>query len=467
MKYVSKILLLLSFLSLGFIFVPKTQKLMGEISMYLLWIILFLPIFARVFRLKYAQLLMPMRKEIGILMGVLAIVHAWALVLPYPSFIFSVDFWWQNGFISYLTFWVVALILTLPLLATSNTWAVKKLGKNWKKLHMLVYGIAIFTVLHVVVLKWTRHFEIWPVIILGLYFIGKILEWKKVDFSFKQVKKITYPKWQKWRCIPCGYIYDPLLWDEDGWILPWTEFSDIPDNWRCQNCGVTKIDFVPYDESQEEHITATIVEHTLLNATTLHLVLEIVAPFEVLPGQYMRFLMQDALGTFYRQYSVVKKDKKRYTFTIKLDEKGRGGMVLRWFKEGDKMISLGVDGNFILQNTKTPKIFIATGTWLAPIYHMLASLEGTNKRRTLYFSVATHEELFYEKELKSLENIDLHIHITREKIEGYEEGRVDIDKIEASSETEWYLCGNPKMVVESREKLTKRGFKNIYSEEFT
>ena len=36
--------------------------------------------------------------------------------------------------------------------------------------------------------------------------------------------------------------------DPDGGIAPGTEFSDIPDDWRCPECGVTKADFVPYEE---------------------------------------------------------------------------------------------------------------------------------------------------------------------------------------------------------------------------
>ncbi len=45
---------------------------------------------------------------------------------------------------------------------------------------------------------------------------------------------------------------------------------------------------------------------------------------------------------------------------------------------------------------------------------------------------------------------------TREKVEGCEQGRVDIDMIEANNETEWYLCGNPQILTEAIEKLKKR-----------
>ncbi|MBI5575985.1 MAG: SDR family oxidoreductase [Deltaproteobacteria bacterium] len=48
---------------------------------------------------------------------------------------------------------------------------------------------------------------------------------------------------QKWRCIPCGYIYDPELGDPDGGIEPGTPFESIPDDWVCPLCGASKDDF--------------------------------------------------------------------------------------------------------------------------------------------------------------------------------------------------------------------------------
>ena len=44
----------------------------------------------------------------------------------------------------------------------------------------------------------------------------------------------------KWRCIACGYIYDPAKGDDDGGIDPGTVFKDLPDDWQCPVCGVGK-----------------------------------------------------------------------------------------------------------------------------------------------------------------------------------------------------------------------------------
>lgn len=47
-------------------------------------------------------------------------------------------------------------------------------------------------------------------------------------------------KMDKYQCGPCGYIYDPEVGDPDSGIAPGTAFEDIPDDWTCPVCGVSK-----------------------------------------------------------------------------------------------------------------------------------------------------------------------------------------------------------------------------------
>jgi rubredoxin len=49
---------------------------------------------------------------------------------------------------------------------------------------------------------------------------------------------------KKYRCTVCGYFYDPEEGDPDGGIAPGTAFEDIPDDWVCPVCGVSKKEFV-------------------------------------------------------------------------------------------------------------------------------------------------------------------------------------------------------------------------------
>jgi rubredoxin/flavin reductase (DIM6/NTAB) family NADH-FMN oxidoreductase RutF len=52
---------------------------------------------------------------------------------------------------------------------------------------------------------------------------------------------------KKYQCKVCGYIYDPEEGDPHSGIAPGTAFEDIPDDWTCPICGVSKKDFVEID----------------------------------------------------------------------------------------------------------------------------------------------------------------------------------------------------------------------------
>lgn len=48
---------------------------------------------------------------------------------------------------------------------------------------------------------------------------------------------------RQWMCGPCGWIYDESIGMADHGIAPGTRFEDIPGDWECPDCGVTKADF--------------------------------------------------------------------------------------------------------------------------------------------------------------------------------------------------------------------------------
>ncbi len=48
---------------------------------------------------------------------------------------------------------------------------------------------------------------------------------------------------KKYQCIVCGWIYDEAEgWPLDG-ITAGTKWEDIPNDWTCPDCGVSKADF--------------------------------------------------------------------------------------------------------------------------------------------------------------------------------------------------------------------------------
>ncbi len=49
--------------------------------------------------------------------------------------------------------------------------------------------------------------------------------------------------YKTWICIVCGLVYDEEAGWPDGGIAPGTRWEDVPDDWTCPDCGVTKVDF--------------------------------------------------------------------------------------------------------------------------------------------------------------------------------------------------------------------------------
>ena len=103
-------------------------------------------------------------------------------------------------------------------------------------------------------------------------FIGKVIDAQAISDEepityayYQQVKKGSTPsnapisvmntkqetksevakdnKMGKYKCTVCGYIYDPAQGDPDSGIAPGTAFKDIPEDWVCPVCGVSRDQF--------------------------------------------------------------------------------------------------------------------------------------------------------------------------------------------------------------------------------
>ena len=52
---------------------------------------------------------------------------------------------------------------------------------------------------------------------------------------------------EKYRCTVCDWVYDPAAGDTESGIAPGTAFEDIPEDWGCPVCGVSKDQFEKVD----------------------------------------------------------------------------------------------------------------------------------------------------------------------------------------------------------------------------
>jgi rubredoxin len=51
----------------------------------------------------------------------------------------------------------------------------------------------------------------------------------------------------RYKCVVCGYIYDPEAGEPSEGIVPGTPFSQLPVDYMCPVCGANKEEFIEYD----------------------------------------------------------------------------------------------------------------------------------------------------------------------------------------------------------------------------
>ena len=68
----------------------------------------------------------------------------------------------------------------------------------------------------------------------------------KVKPKVKLKKGVNNMK--KYKCLMCGYIYDPAVGDPDNGVKAGTAFEDLPDVWVCPECGAGKDEFEPVED---------------------------------------------------------------------------------------------------------------------------------------------------------------------------------------------------------------------------
>lgn len=113
-------------------------------------------------------------------------------------------------------------------------------------------------------------------------------------------------------------------------------------------------------------------------------------------------------------------------------------------------------------NYKKKGVFIAGGAGITPFIAILRELKekGEIKGNQLIFSNKTWKDIILEREFKEMLGKDLSLILTREKIKGYDYGRVDEaylkEKIKDFKQN-FYICGPPAFLSDITEILEKLG----------
>ncbi|MGK7919186.1 MAG: ferric reductase-like transmembrane domain-containing protein [Trichodesmium sp.] len=119
-------------------------------------------VFPRTKKTKIPKLLGDYRRQIGVISFLFALAHGLLLVSKRNFDFFDFKTYWI--YVQGVATFIIFTLLTI----TSNDWSIKKLKKNWKKLHQLTYLAMFLLVWHVIEKMWGHWTYVSPLGIVGI-----------------------------------------------------------------------------------------------------------------------------------------------------------------------------------------------------------------------------------------------------------------------------------------------------------
>lgn len=208
---------------------------------------------------------------------------------------------------------------------------------------------------------------------------------------------------------------------------------------------------------------ARLLEVRDLSPTTKHFLLEALGEdrFEFLPGQFVSLLLPIPVPDPTRSYSMASPPEGTNRFELCLNriQGGPGSAYLFGLGPGAEVPFTGPWGAFAIRRlTEAPKVFIATGTGIAPIRSQIRWLfkQGFSGEAWLVFGARNEGEMLYREEWETLAsehpNFRFLPTLSRPDVSWKgERGYVQVQlkkRLKGRKDMEYYLCGRGAMVNE-------------------
>jgi len=154
---------------------PNEYKIFWENGWKLLMLIMFLsPVHSLFPKLPWIWKILPLRRQLGIICGSLILAHGVGAYMV----------WWDISLMSFtkpntfIFWWLLGGLTSIPLLLTSNNLAIKLLKKRWKLIQRLSYFMFVFWGVHIYFIN--KEENLWALILIGLWMVMKVLVVKKI-----------------------------------------------------------------------------------------------------------------------------------------------------------------------------------------------------------------------------------------------------------------------------------------------
>lgn len=225
-----------------------------------------------------------------------------------------------------------------------------------------------------------------------------------------------------------------------------------------------------------------LVEKKLLVSDIMHLRFELINPTEIqfTAGQYVLVHIPKDETHVLRHFSIVQPSTESSYVDIvaKIIPRGAASMYFSKIEPHEDVILQGPIGLFTFSESPRNKIFLATGTGIAPIMSMFESgIMNHESRSTLFWGLRNYKSVYFLKELKALKekfsNFDFHICLSQEQDfsiipeedrKYFLSGRVNkgLEEIILSHDSsleshDFYVCGGRVAVESIRQYLYDKG----------
>ncbi len=267
----------------------------------------------------------------------------------------------------------------------------------------------------------------------------------------------------------CGYCMAKLPGEEIP-LLPTEEIvmteKDVKEGWRLACQVKVKKDisvWMPEEYFRIKEFQCRVAKTETIAADIKEIELEMIEPdsIDFKAGQYIQVMIPSGNETVYRSYSISSHpgNCKSLTLNIKLEDKGIGSTYLHKLKVDDSVKISGPYGDFLLTGSNRQAVFVAGGVGLAPINSILHQIfkDNINRKCIVYFKVKLEEEFYYLEQLarwkEEHSNFSYKLIVSDiPETKSFSHGdRARITKILEEdfaqiAESEFYLCGAPKMI---------------------
>jgi NAD(P)H-flavin reductase len=195
-------------------------------------------------------------------------------------------------------------------------------------------------------------------------------------------------------------------------------------------------------------------------------------------GQYLMIKVPTDRGPLSRLYSIASSSEQKNDFDliVQIFPGGLASTFLSNLSIQDQVVFQGPAGKFSLNENDRTKIFLATGTGIAPIKSILTANFSMNNFH-LFWGLKTFRDVYLLDQLKKFnpkiclsreENLEI---IPKDDKQYFNLGHVDLVMEKQGlniAASEFYLCGGREVVESLRQGLLAKNIlpENIYFEKF-